>query len=179
VSKEPGAVHYVQQQEPSIEKHVDHLTKILSLHNSSFIPVSVRLYAVEFGINLIADAQNHVSIKKDEPIKSLSTHGELVSETVWPFATMTWDLTKFTQLQFEIWTGQEPDLTVYCIALDEKIWLGKTAMDALFTPKVKFFASFFGPLSQNASFGGGYSKALFDVEKQIKADCLLILEKTR
>jgi hypothetical protein len=175
-----AALAFLQQQEPSIEMRVDHQTKILSLSNSSMVPVTVRAWAVEFGINLILDAQQHALINKDDPIKSFSTHGAIIpASTIGPLATLTRDLTQFPQLKFDEWTGQEPDWTVYCIAFEEKSWLGKTTVDTLLTPKLKFSASPFGPLPRNSAMGGGYPKTLLALEKQMKTDCLTILEKSR
>jgi hypothetical protein len=176
-----AALTFFQQQEPSIEIGINHETKMLSLRNAGLTPVNLRAYALEFGINQIVGADHHLSINKDDPIKSLYTRGAIIqSTTIWPFATLTQDLTKSTQLQFDEWKGQNPDLATYCIAFESKTLLGsKSITQILLTPKLKFSASLFGPLPNNSGFGGGYPKTLLAVEKQIREDCLTIFEKTR
>jgi hypothetical protein len=171
---------YLQGQEPFVIAHIDHKTKLLSLSNSTLVPVTVRGWAVEFGINLVKDTQGHFSISKDAPIGSFYTRGAiLLPTTIWSFSTVYRDLTISSNLHFEEWTGQISDYTILCIGLDEKAWLGKSATDVVLTPTLKFSASLFGELSSNSGFGGGYSKIIFDVENQIKKDCKTMIEKFR
>ena len=173
-----AALTFFQQQDPLVAAHINHQTKLLSLQNSGIVPVSIRFYAMQFHVNFIEDAAYHMSLSKDKPIDFFSTRGGLPNTIIWPFSTRAIDLTK-TQLEFDKWSGQNPDDIVYCIAFEKTSWLGKTSTDALLTPMVKFSAALFGSFNPGSAMGGGFPAVLFVVEKEMKDTCLTVFDKAR
>jgi hypothetical protein len=176
-----AALTFVQQQETLTVRSVDHGTKVLKIASVGLSPLMVRVYAIRFEINNLVDAANHVQLNAEDPIAGISTRGFVLEGTTW-WQPLTVDLKKSVGLTFTTWpreiTPRQEGL--YCLVIEARSPLSnRSTIEPLLTPELLFPASLFGPMSSNASMGGGYPKGLLAVERQVKSDCLALYDKVR
>jgi hypothetical protein len=176
-----AAASFVQQQEPDIDRRIDHESKVLTIASTGFAPLAVRVYAIRFEINYLVDAASHISLNTQEPIATVYTRGFVLEGTTWwhPLAV---DLKQSNGLTFATWSPETVphQAGLYCLAVEARnILSNRSVIDLVLTPEMMFPASIFGPISRASVFGGGYPKSLLAVEQQVKSDCRALYDKVR
>jgi hypothetical protein len=74
---------FVQQQEPELDRRIDHESKVLTIASTGFVPLAVRVYAIRFEINYLVDSANHIALNARDPIAGISTRGFVLEGTAW------------------------------------------------------------------------------------------------
>jgi hypothetical protein len=176
-----AALTFVQAQDPLVQVRIDHASKIITILSKGLSPVTVRLYAEEFDLNMELDDRGHLFIPMDKPIEAVYTRNFIAQGAVmFPWITKIVDLRTYPQFSFNEPSDGLPGKVVYCIIVDARSWLSnKVSLSAVLTPSTKFSVSIFGPMNEYSGSGGGYEAVKRDlqIEQTMQKDCLDIYQK--
>jgi hypothetical protein len=179
-----AALSFLQRVDPTIDGRINHEAKTLTIA-TSFLPVTVQIYAFRFEINNLVDAVGHVSVNSEEPIDAIGTRGFILGkQTIWPWrGSITIDLKQANGLTFKKLSPQPLHQEgLYCLAIEALNPLSnQSVIQLILTSETMFPLSTFGPMPPNAGMGGGYKawQNVEQVEQRVKSDCRAMYDRVR
>jgi hypothetical protein len=158
----------VQRQEPYVSAKIDSETKILSLSNTSFVPISTKVYSVWFEIDLLE------KINPERPYDVFKVRGAGIVGTVMPRKILwfskhrTFDL--LTDSRFAFSTEISMQNRVYCFVLEERnILSNQTKIETMTISAAP--PELFGGLNQGTLGMYEFFAALFKADDAIREVC--------